>query len=63
MIPKLGQLSHKNKLFERVVVNELDDYLAVKKVLSNSQYGFRTECSTVDAALNLKKMASAAIKK
>ena len=73
LIPKPGQppdkvrplclLDSLNKLFERVVVNRLSDHLERKKVLSNSQYGFRTERCTADAALKLKRIATAAIKK
>ena len=55
-------LDNLNKFFEHVIVNR-DDHLKIEKVLSNNQYGFKTERSTTDAALKLKKIASAAIKK
>ena len=73
LIPKPGKppdqvrplclLDTLSKLFERIVLDRLDNHLVRKKVLSNSQYGFRTERSTADAALKLKMIAARAIRK
>jgi hypothetical protein len=56
-------LDNCGKLFERTIVTRLEKHLERRRVISRSQYGFRTGRSTADAALQLKKIASAAMKK
>ena len=43
------------KLFERMVNNRLVWYLESKNLLSNRQFGFRKNCSTIDPLLMLSR--------
>ena len=43
-----GSLS---KLFEKLLQEQINEYLFKKKLLSKSQYGFRARSSTIDATL------------
>ncbi|GHJ61402.1 hypothetical protein NOK12_39200 [Nocardioides sp. OK12] len=52
----IGELG---KLFERIVVGRINNYLEETRTLSSSQYGFRPGRSTVDAVLDVKNFVEA----
>ena len=51
------------KIFERTIVDRLENHFRAKKTIASSQYGFRTGRSTVDAAIRLKTITQAAMRK
>ncbi len=59
----LCMLDTVGKIFEQVLAERLRKHFRGKRALSANQYGFRTGCSTIDAARKLKKLAASAIKK
>ena len=49
----ISVLSSFSKIFERLIYNRLDKYLAKFNLLSDKQFGFRNKCSTVHAACDV----------
>lgn len=46
------------KIFEQMIVDKLEKYIEARSTIVSSQYGFRTGCSTIDAAIILKKLGN-----
>jgi len=42
-----------SKVFEKIILNRINNYVAINKCLPNTQFGFRQKCSTKDAILSM----------
>ena len=49
----ISLLTSISKIFEKIIFNQLTNYLSLNKILTDSQYGFRKNHSTQSAALEL----------
>lgn len=55
----ISLLNEARKLFERVIVNRINQYLINSQLLSDYQYGFRAGRSTLDAIVRLREIVEA----